>query len=438
MCILFMFASEGATNDFESDVYKLILGMNRDEDWSRPTGGAKLRRFGEFAVDEQLLENIRDDDITEETALKAPIDEMHKGTYIACCGTRFAVLTNVRRGNRGFFHAVANPIVISNWFNFLGTTLFAVPILYIIRARKGKEFEWSRGGLKAIDSCVWGGDSGQCTNDHKTTIEFMLNVALGIVLPCSFFLFAFVVKNYLPPLYQSRGLLVPTFLRSKLGPREFCENFGRRKWGPAYDGFNLIVGDMGTKGEGERKGSIVFMSNRPRFNIGGLGSNDLDGQNVYVREIDMKSRDAIHGLSNAFLNSDWGTLERGKELFSPIVCYMGCRGQNHLKGTRERPEEILSVGEGLSVILRDVMSDGESCRVPVTGRGYTFEEKLARIFVKEAKVGETVYGTRATTFLTFRCVGKESGEFGSDADVEIQMWEKSWDRGGKMGELRMI
>jgi len=112
------------------------------------------------------------------------------------------------------------------------------------------------------------------------------------------------------------------------------------------------------------------MSNRPKFNVGGLGTNDFDGVNTYVREIDIEDGVAVHGLSNAFLDTNWGTVERGKDIFGRLVSYMGCRGQSHLSASDERPQELINVGEGLELIVKDVMMDTTSCRVPVTGREY--------------------------------------------------------------------
>ncbi len=79
---------------------------------------------------------------------------------------------------------------------------------------------------------------------------------------------------------RSRGHLVSGFLESSLAPRDYLAGVD----GPAYAGFNLIVGDGA---------DIAYLSNRD----GGL------------RELGP----GVYGLSNAVLDAPWDKVERSKQ-----------------------------------------------------------------------------------------------------------------------------
>ena len=207
---------------------------------------------------------------------------------------------------------------------------------------------------------------------------------VATLLPLLFFVAAWLVSRYMSPRLRPLSLLVPTFLKSGLSPSAFCARFAALRRGTEYAGFNLLVGDFDVGGGGVRE--IRFLSNRPASNVGGLGLADHGGANTFVREIDIggvgsgsgsggsvsssgaatlsrsPSSAALHGLSNASLDSPWGTLERGLRRFGRVASLMGCRAQLHLRGLKGRPEEQLGTGEGASRIVEEVMMDSVKCR----------------------------------------------------------------------------
>ena len=86
--------------------------------------------------------------------------------------------------------------------------------------------------------------------------------------------------------FRSRGYLVTEFLESDQRPLDYLARID----GPAYAGFNLIVGDAG---------QVAYLSNR-------------DGA---ARELPA----GLYGLSNALLDGPWDKVERSKQRLAALV-----------------------------------------------------------------------------------------------------------------------
>ena len=143
----------------------------------------------------------------------------------------------------------------------------------------------------------------------------------------------------------TRGGLVRDFLESDFPPREYLDKVKEKA--SEYSGFNLLVGD----GDG-----LVYFSN-------------MDNT---LREVEP----GCHGLSNAFLDTPWPKVERGKQAFSTLVQNRGDMGPDdffNLLADRRRPED------------RDL---------PDTGVGLELERVLSPLFIESPG-----YGTRSSAVI---------------------------------------
>ncbi|OQX63901.1 MAG: hypothetical protein B5M56_01260 [Desulfococcus sp. 4484_241] len=154
------------------------------------------------------------------------------------------------------------------------------------------------------------------------------------------------------PSAPSRGTLVRDFLVGSVSPRDYLLLLKDR--GKAYNGFNLVAGDM----EG-----VYYYSNVER------GVHELSP--------------GIHGLSNHLMDTPWPKVETGKNRLLEILSGDGPVGI----------EDVLAV-------LSDTARPPDSM-LPDTGVGMEWERVLSSIFVRSP-----VYGTRCSSVII---VDREGG-----------------------------
>lgn len=167
------------------------------------------------------------------------------------------------------------------------------------------------------------------------------------------------VTNYRDPAAprgtRSRGMLTADFLTGKSSPIEYLE--GLKAVATEFSGFNLLVGSIdGSKTE------AFYYSNR-------------NGDTVELST-------GIYGLSNAFLDSAWPKVARGKDLLA-----------TELRTPVLAPDRLFAILEDDIVAPDDLLPD--------TGIGHEREKALSSIFIRTPS-----YGTRSSTVLTVRRNGK--------------------------------
>lgn len=162
----------------------------------------------------------------------------------------------------------------------------------------------------------------------------------------------------------SRGLLVSNYLSGSKSPHEYLEDI--KTSGHLYSGFNLLVGDRNT---------LYYYSNI---------NNEI-----------VKVEPGIHGLSNAFLDTPWPKIRKGKAGIKQLVS---------------------GEGELFHDKLFELMADSEyppESELPDTGVGEEWERILSPLFIES-----DVYGTRATTIITI------------DNNLCMNVIEKTFKKGG--------
>lgn len=181
--------------------------------------------------------------------------------------------------------------------------------------------------------------AGQDEQDNGTWLGVASN---GRISGITNFRSSKALKNKAP----SRGLLVSNYLNGIQSPKEYLENI--MKYGQDYNGFNLLAGDVD---------SMYYYSN-----MGGT-----------VQKVEP----GIYGLSNAFLDTPWPKVTKGKAELEKIIS----EGDNlHL-------ERIFS-------LLSDKAVPSEK-ELPETGVGLEWERILGPIFIESE-----IYGTRTSTIIT--------------------------------------
>ncbi|MDX1368926.1 NRDE family protein [Pseudomonas sp.] len=154
-----------------------------------------------------------------------------------------------------------------------------------------------------------------------------------------------------PPRGRSRGELPVQFLCGSLGPEAFLRDLAQRAGD--YSGFNLLLGDR------EQLWLLNSRTGMPEQLTAGL-----------------------YGLSNAYLDTPWPKVEKGKALLG----------------------ECLAAPQIPSLL--DLLHDGqqvEDARLPDTGVGLNTERVLSSIFIATHS-----YGTRASTVLLVNANGSST------------------------------
>ncbi|GAB6094882.1 NRDE family protein [Desulfatiferula olefinivorans] len=153
----------------------------------------------------------------------------------------------------------------------------------------------------------------------------------------------------------SRGLLVRDFLAGGKAPKDYLESI--RPSAAAFNGFNLLVGCLTGKAS-----SLFYYSN-------------MGGE---IRSLSP----GTYGLSNAFLDTSWPKVDRGKRAFERIIRRYRDASTDHL----------------LDLMADDTLPDDRD--LPDTGVGLAWERMLAPIFI----AGDT-YGTRSSAVVRFDARG---------------------------------
>lgn len=143
----------------------------------------------------------------------------------------------------------------------------------------------------------------------------------------------------------SRGHLVSDFLESVSTPKEYLEDV--KKNGQAYNGFNLLVGDLN---------EIWYYSN--------------------YKSGPEKVKPGFYGLSNHLLDTPWPKVVRGKQKLQPAF---------------ESP--LIDHNQLLDLLHDEAQAPDE--KLPDTGVGLERERMLSAMFIKSAD-----YGTRCSTVIT--------------------------------------
>lgn len=142
----------------------------------------------------------------------------------------------------------------------------------------------------------------------------------------------------------SRGEIVRDFLADDIPPADFLSQL--QKQASEYNGFNLLIGNS------ERI-----------YNYNNINNSIIEVEN------------GIHGLSNAFLNSNWPKTIRAKNKLSTIM----------ESGNLDK--------ESLFMLLKDEKQAPEN-KLPKTGLSRELEKMASPIFIKSEN-----YGTRCSTIL---------------------------------------
>ncbi len=142
---------------------------------------------------------------------------------------------------------------------------------------------------------------------------------------------------------RSRGELVRNFLRGNQLAPDYINRV--RREAHAYNGFNLIAGDLE---------DLYYYSNR--------------GSHVTALT------PGIHGLSNHLLNTPWPKVERGRKILAELL-----------------PQGAHELTEGLFAVLAD-RAVAHDDTLPDTGVGLPRERVLSPAFISSP-----TYGTRAST-----------------------------------------
>ena len=169
------------------------------------------------------------------------------------------------------------------------------------------------------------------------------------------------LTNYRDPAAQksqapSRGLLVSRFLETTDRPGTYLEEVGRV--GHRYNGFNLLVGDLG---------ELWYHSNR--------------GGNAECLQ------PGVYGLSNHLINTGWPKVDKGKRRLETVL-------------NRKAPWHA----EDLFGILSDRAAAPDH-ELPDTGVGLEWERLLSPLFITSA-----AYGTRSSSVILVSDTGEVTFE----------------------------
>ncbi len=192
--------------------------------------------------------------------------------------------------------------------------------------------------------------------------------------------FGFVTNIRNPALRKagapSRGPLVPRFLRSAQSPVAYLD--GLSVHAGEYDGFNLLVGEVGPVGA-----SLAFL-------------NSLEGRPRALPP-------GLYGVSNASLDTPWPKVVRLRQALA------------HARAEREPSRRESRLLRALA--NRQHAPDSE---LPRTGVPIEWERALSPIFVDRPE-----YGTRASTVIAI------------DAGGQVVMLERTWSADGSFSDARV-
>lgn len=153
----------------------------------------------------------------------------------------------------------------------------------------------------------------------------------------------------------SRGLLVRDYLLGEICHDVFIERLAAQ--GSKYNGFNLVFGTVD---------DLFYFSNR--------AEHKQDGINFTSRLTPLPP--GIYGVSNAFLDTPWPKVVKGKQML----------GEQVLKREEFSVEAIFSLLADAEVFPDDSLPD--------TGIGIDYERILSPLFIKTGG-----YGTRSATVI---------------------------------------
>jgi uncharacterized protein with NRDE domain len=173
---------------------------------------------------------------------------------------------------------------------------------------------------------------------------------------------------------SSRGDLVREFLTDERSPRQYLADLKEKA--SAYNGFNLLVGDLRTV-------TLGYLSNR------GGGPEGL--------------QPGIHGISNHLLNTPWPKVERSRKALADLIETVG----------RAPPDT-----EALFDILRSTHRPPDD-RLPDTGLDRKTERLVAAPFI----INPT-YGTRSSTVILL------------DSESTLTFIEKTYNSEGAVVDTR--
>jgi uncharacterized protein with NRDE domain len=153
----------------------------------------------------------------------------------------------------------------------------------------------------------------------------------------------------------SRGLLVRDYLLGEIRHDEFIKQL--QEHGSKYNGFNLVFGTVD---------NLYYFSNR--------AEHKREGNNFTARLDPLPP--GIYGMSNAFLDTPWPKVVKGKKMLNEQV----------LNRDEFSVEKVFSVLADTEVFPDDSLPD--------TGIGIIYERILSPLFIKTGG-----YGTRSATVI---------------------------------------
>lgn len=156
----------------------------------------------------------------------------------------------------------------------------------------------------------------------------------------------------------SRGALVSDFLTGSENPFDYLKHLTNTE---TYNGFNLVVGDLN---------EVAYFSN--------------------IESEPKKLQNGFYGLSNAFFDTPWQKLERGKKIVDEII--------------NRKNFEV----DDLFAALRNEQKTEDS-ELPSTGVPYEIEKLISSMFIKSES-----YGTVCSTVIL---VGN---------DYKVQFFERTY------------
>ncbi|MES2103233.1 MAG: NRDE family protein [Pseudomonadota bacterium] len=145
----------------------------------------------------------------------------------------------------------------------------------------------------------------------------------------------------------SRGKLVADYLTGEASAAEYVAQI--RDDAPAYNGFNLLLGD---------RDNLIWLSNREQ-------DDERNGKPL---------QPGIYGISNAILDTPWPKVVRTKAEFASLLCQ---------RAPEDAYFEMLSNA-----------TQAPDCRLPDTGVSFDMERLLSSAFIESP-----TYGTRACNLL---------------------------------------